>query len=405
MAITNFRKIIILSSLILTSIISLVFESILIDKISVSIVFISLLLLGVREKTLFNPYNLFALTPLSLLLYFNISDVYMVDLTHKTYLLAIINMISFILAFSLTTKYSLLINKVKGRGVWYDSKRFLRINTFILLGLSLIGYLIPSLASILWLFSIPGIVCGLKVKEKRMFIVVITYILFTATIQISKMGVLIYLITILISIDKYHILSGKKGAKKISVVLSILILIYSFSFANKDRGDYDADVGLSYYIEQGDTDWQFSSLIFLPYMYIASPWTNLQYVTESQDKRTNGLWTIKPFISYFGLDKYFKQEYTLASYSSFNTFTFITVGFKDFGYWFSILPTLIIGFIVKKVYSIYLVSLSPLNIATYVIFSLAIILMFFSNHYYMQSYPFTMLILMWVCRFRFKKTE
>lgn len=395
MKIKYFSKILILSILFITCIICIILESILVDKISVLIVFISLLLLGAKEKTFINPYNLFALTPLSLLLYFNISDAYMLDLTHKTYLLAIINMIPFILALSLTPASSFKIKKMKRRGVRHDSKLFLRINTFVLLGLSLTGYLIPLLASVFWLFSVAGIVCALKTKEKRMFIVVVIYLFIIASLGLSKMAVLLYLIIFLISLDKFYVFSGKKSVWiKIFTGISIFFLVYSFSFTNKDRGDYNADSGVSYYKEQG-VDWQFDTSVFLPYMYVTSPWANLQYVTETQDTRTYGLWAIKPFLGYFGLDNYFKEEYTLEPYSSFNTFTFITVGFKDFGYWFSILPTLILGVLGKKVYSRYLISLSPFDIATYVVFALAILEMFFSNHFYMQSYPFTMLILMW----------
>ena len=214
------------------------------------------------------------------------------------------------------------------------------------------------------------------------------------------MGILIYLITLIISFDKYFLVLKKNGFRlKLLTGLSIFFLVFSFSFANKERGAYEADVGLSYYASQG-VEWEYSSALFLPYIYFTSPWANLQYVTETQNKRTNGLWTIKPFIGYFGLDEYVKSEYNLASYSSFNTFTFITIGFKDYGYWFSILPTLLIGFLTKRVYSRYLVSSSPIHISTYIIFSIGLLLMFFSNHFYMQSYPFTMLVLMWILRLK-----
>ena len=394
------KKILILSTLFFVTIISLVLESIFVDKICLAIIFISLLYFGKREKFYVNPYTLFSITPLSLVFYFNISDNYMLDLTHNTYSLAIINIMSFMVAFYFTPSSILTKKIIKTHDLWYENKTYLRLNTFLLFGLSLLGYIIPTLASVLWLLAIPAIVSAIKSKEKIMIIFVLLYISFTSYIQISKMAVLIYLVTLIVCLEKYFFLKNKKKFKlKLLIGISAVFMILSFAFANKDRGNYDSELGLSYYSSQG-VSWQYSSVLYLPYMYLTSPWANLQYVTEYQNYRTFGLWSIKPFIGYFGLDEDLKNEYNLDSYSSFNTFTFITIGFKDFGYWFSILPTLLIGFLTKKVYSRFLVSLSPIHLSNYIVFASALSLMFFSNHFYMHSYPFTMLILMWVCRLK-----
>jgi hypothetical protein len=391
----NFFNIKILSILFISIIISIIFESILIDKIAVFIFFVSLLLLGVKEKTFLNPYYLFVFTPFSLLIYFNVIDLYMVDLTHKTYLLVLINMMAFIAALTLGPFFK--VDKKKGYGE--HSKRSLRLITFVLFGLSFIGFLVPFFYSIFWLLSIPAIVFAMKTKEKKMILVVLIYILLIASIKLSKTAVLLYILTFLISLEKFYSFYGKQAIRlKIFTGFGIFFLIFAFSFANKERGDYDADEGLEYFTRQGG-EWQYDSAFFLPYMYLATPWTNLQYVTESQDTRTYGLWTLKPLINYFQIDEDFEKEYTLVPYSSFNTFTFVAVGFKDFGYWFSTLASLILGFFVKKVYCRFLVSQSPFDTATYVIFSLATLEMFFSNHFYMVSYPFTMLIVMWISKF------
>lgn len=103
---------------------------------------------------------------------------------------------------------------------------------------------------------------------------------------------------------------------------------------------------------------------------------------------------IKPILGYLGVDEKFSREYELIPYSSFNTFTFICCGFKDFGYWLSILSSLFLGFFVKKMYSRYLISKSPFDVTSYILVALATVEMFFSNHFFMQSYPFTVLIMM-----------
>ena len=127
---------------------------------------------------------------------------------------------------------------------------------------------------------------------------------------------------------------------------------------------------------------------------MTTPWSNLQYVTETQPKSTNGLWTIKPLLGYAQLDDTFENNYKLEPYSSFNTFTYIVCGYKDFGFWGSVVMSLFLGFFVKKVYSRYKVSQSPFDVAIYVCAGLAVVEMFFSNHFFMQSYPFTIVIIM-----------
>ena len=111
------------------------------------------------------------------------------------------------------------------------------------------------------------------------------------------------------------------------------------------------------------------------------------------------MWTFKPFLGYVQLDAPFEKEYELVAYSSFNTFTYIVCAYKDFGFFGSVFMSLFIGFYVKKVYSRFKVSQSPFDVAIYACVSLAVVEMFFSNHFFMQSYPFTILIVISIYRF------
>lgn len=379
-----------LYTLFLVTLFTIVFESVFIDKLCLFIICIILVVLGNSEKKFVNPYFLFFAAPFSLLVYFNVAPNYMFDLEHTTYLIAIINIVAFITSFIITRKNAKEVNILKKRPVF-----FLKLNIFILFTLALLALVIKPLNAILWLFSIPAIVGCFKTKEKKMILLALAYIVSVSALYISKMQVLLYLITILLSLEKFYFKTSKQLIwVKVLAVLSIVLLVFSFSFANKDRGAYDAEDGYSYYYSQG-AEWNYDVAFFLPYMYLTSAWTNLQFVMETQNYRTNGLWTIKPFIGYIGLDESYKASYELVPNSSFNTFTFVTVGFKDFGLWFSILPTIIIGFLSKRVYTRFLVSQSPFDISTYIVFALAISEMFFSNHFYMLSYPFTILILRW----------
>lgn len=377
--------------------INIIVGDLLIDRIIVVSILLYCIVRGLHEKYWVNPYFLFAFVPLSLSVYFNIADVYMVNLTHRTWALAIINMLSFLTAFSITREVQSkkLCVSIKGKSLVIAAIFFF-----------VIGYLsnyIEQLASILWIFSVPAIVCAIKSKKIIMYVFVIIIILLPLLSGASKTGVLLQLLTIMICLEKYFDL-GRKYRKWMPIIglLAVFFMIFSFTFANKDRGRYDSDEGLSYYEAQG-VEWNTSAALFLPYMYLTHAWGNLQYVTETQDTRTYGLWTVKPLLGYLQLDDDYKTEYTLKPYSSFNTFTYIACAFKDYGYWLSIIMSLLLGFYIKKVYSKFIFSRSPLDVATYVCVAMATAEMFFSNHFFMQSYPFTILILMSIIQFLIPK--
>lgn len=376
--------------LVFLSLLSIFANNLLFDKIVVTIILAVCLILGSREKCFVNPYNLFCLTPISLLIYYNFGDVYMVNLTHKTYLLGIINMTAFISALNYTKDFSNISNCI---GV--KSNRALIINTFILLTLGLSASFIPPLQSILWIFSYAGFVCAIKTKKTTMYLVVIALFLLSALSgSASKTSMLTFAVVLLFCYDKYFATTEKQKKRvKYLTILGVIFMIFSFSFANKDRGSYNADEGVELYSSRG-MEWNYATSMFMPYMYITNGWTNLQYITETQDTRTYGLWLIKPLLGYIQVKDEFEKEYEMIPYSSFNTKTFIACGFKDFGYWLSIISSIFLGIFVKKIYSRFLISRSPFDIACYALVGLATLEMFFSNHFFMQSYPFTVVILM-----------
>lgn len=390
-------------SLVLMAIVSTFVGSIVVDRIVVLFILLSCAILGSRENSFVNPFNLFLLTPISLLIYFNFGDMYMVNLTHSTWLLGIINMVAFLAALVHTKPY-----KKWNNCVGPSNNSNLILHTLILIALGFIGRFIPQFQSILWMCTYAGIVCAVKTKMKIMYLVAVGLFLVSALGSSSKTSILTFAVVILFCYDKYFAVTPSQKKKvKILAVLSIVFMFFSFSFANKDRGHYDASEGVEIYNSRG-MEWEYDAGLFMPYMYITNGWTNLQYISETQDNRTYGLWFLKPILGYTGIKDSSDVEYLIIPYSSFNTTTFIACGFKDFGYWLSILSALFLGFFVKKVYTRFLISRSPYDVVSYALVGLATLEMFFSNHFFMQSYPFTILIIMelykW-CTTRFNKLE
>lgn len=361
--------------------------NIFIGKLCVAAVFSLCVYYGLKEKSFVNPYFLFSVAPLSLLVYFNLGNFYMVDITSKTIVLGLINMMAFLFALYETKPFSHTSNCIGIR-----SKSSLMFASVLLYLISLLGNFFASLASVMWIFAIPAIVCALKTKKKIMFLFVIFIFLISALGVTSKSAMLTYCLTFLICYDKYYAITAKQKKKvMVASILCIIFMVFAFSFANKGR-DSDANT-TDYYINNG-VEWNFSSQYFLPYMYLTNGWTNLQYITETQDTRTYGLWLVRPILGYLGLKDNFQDQYHLEAYSSFNTTTFIAVAFKDFGYWLSVIMSLILGYFVKKIYSRFVMSRSPFDVACYVLVGLSTLEMFFSNHFFMQSYPFTAVIIM-----------
>lgn len=364
-------------------------QSVLFDRIVVLLVFFYCLYLGSKEKYIVNPFYLFSLTPFSLLIYFSTGENYMTELKHETYLLAVINMIVFV--FALNNR-----KDTKDTRKLIDIKSSLELvfHSVILFVISLTENLFPFISSILWIFSIPSIVCAIKSRKFIMIILVGLYFFISLQLNPSKLAVLLTLITIMVTLEKYYNTNVRTKRNLLLFLLSgILLMILSFKYANKDGNAYDSNEGLEYYAAQG-VEWEASADLFMPYMYITTPWSSLQHVMETQKNNTYGLWLFKPILGYFQLDDYFKNQYFLESYSSFNTFTYLTCGYKDFGYWGSVLTSLLLGVYVNLVYIRFKNSNSPLDLSIYVCVSLAVVAMFFSNHFFMASYPFTIFIVM-----------
>lgn len=395
-------------------------------RIFTGIILIYCLIKGGQEDKLINPYWLFSITPFSLLLYTEkVSSIYLQQLTPKTWLLALINMVAFLTALRL----SFAKEKYKDNVAYKSSKhieRFLIQDAVILFCLSKIPVLYRMLfgnsmpfASILSLFIYVAIVCVMKSKNK-LWICLISgmNLIFMLSSAINKTAVLFLAMAYLVSYEKYYIKNTKSKCKMIIGIgiLSIVFIVIIFPLKDYIHGGGKIqDFGISNILASSDyytnsIEWHGNQLLMMPYMYLVTAWNNLQYVLETQDIRTFGLWILKPILGYLQIDSLFEKYYVLVPYSSFNTFTYITVLFKDFGYWGSAIGSIILGVFVKYVYKVkYCNTASAFNAACYSMTACATLEMFFSNHFFSQSYPFTVILIImlykFLCRTIFKRTS
>lgn len=374
-------------------------------KVAASLILVYCIIEGGKQKYIINPYYLLILTPISLLIYLNIGNEFFLDLTSDTWLLIICNIDALLIGLAYTKPTR---NRERRLNKIYSQKLYTKTAwIFTLLGVTppiiyrYTGAIIP-LAYIITMLGAAGVMAAMATKKRKLIIpIIIVYIFPILLGGASKTGVLTLLVALIISYEKYYVnFSDIKSLKKVhkriiaGCIVVVPIMITAFSFANKDRGTYDANEGLNYYGSR--VNWNYNASYFMPYMYITTPWANLQYVIETQDNRSYGYWLTKPILGPIFGDEYLKKEYVPESYSSFNTFSFIGLHFKDFGYWGSLFMSLFLGFFIKKVYSLYAVSSLPYDAASYVFTAQATLELFFSNHFFGQSYPFMIVIVMYL---------
>lgn len=382
------------------SIVAIASRSIVVCRVCVFFIFGLCFYLGRREPKFFNPFYLFALTPFSLLIYTNLSNSIMMDLNHDTWVIAIINMFAFIAAV-----YYSIIHTKDGRvhdGQTEDNLGKHAIILIFLYSVASLYELITSkslaISSVFLVCGIAAIICALKSRKILVIILVVAVYFILALDTMSKTSILRIAITIMIGYEMLY--PSTKKQKRVIYVLagaSVVILIASFAFGLKGKEYTSAeDRKARYEVSYGMT-WDSSAELVGPYAYLTTPWANLQYVMETQgQEHTNGLWLIRPALGYLQIDDNYNKEYTIIPYSSFNTFTFIAVQYKDFGLYLSIISSILIGLFVGRYYRRCLTTNSPLEIASYVLTAQATLMMFFSNHFFMLSYPFTIVLAMWI---------
>jgi oligosaccharide repeat unit polymerase len=386
------------------------------NRTGVFLVFLFCLYKGFKESELFNPYFLFLPTPISLMLYFeSLSPFYLVELTQLTWNIAIINMIMFVIGLSIVKSN----RKTDSMMIHGDVKKHyyiknLKIHAYSLLFLGLLPTFfsvfagfpslikgdfqtlktfanIMPLSSIFTLFKFPAIVSAIKTKNKNTISITLILCLFAIIVNFSKFEIGILMFTVFISVYRYSGSSKLKIAQLMFYVfVGSLIMLWAFDFYDTFRGFDTAN----YLLQTGRISSSVKKDLVLPYLYLTTPWTNLQFVIENNTSYTFGLWMFKPFINYLSLDTLFYDQYILVSRTTFNTFTYITVLFRDFGSIGSAIISFVMGLFIKKIYKLYKQVNSPFITAVYALNAYAIFMMFFSNHWFGLSYPITIIIIM-----------
>lgn len=389
------------------------------------------LIKGVKNRDILNPYIYFALVPFSLVIFtHSISSVYYVPLKASTWFLGIINMLAYVVILSLVMNKKQLIEKneliiQKAYEPTFDEIKSLQFHSIVLMCIGQFELILKLTTGIRFFLGtvtsyciFPAIAMAWKTKKTGFILGTYAVLLLTWTVQFNKSVFLAIALITIIAIRRYYPMN-KKNSRKLYIAIGIMGLFFIFvAFPLKglvqDQSNFSIESFVTaikdYYYNKNDyyaksIDWNGLPALRFPYIYLTSAWNNVQYVLETQNTRTYGLWMLKPLISWLQLDGYFADLYVLTPRSSFNTFTYITVLFKDFGYWGSMIGSCFLGWFVGRIYNNYRKTYSAYHVAMYAVVSQAAIEMFFSNHFFGLFYPFTILIICWCYRRLFKSAR
>lgn len=370
-------------------------------------IFLFCLYKGLEEPTFVNPYFLFSLTPLSLLLYSSsVSEYYLRPLEFETLLLSVLNIFVFIFTFNLTNKKKngTAISTITEVSKNKNAKDLLHSVILFIIGIlpnlfNLMGRQMPFAHFFSMCIYLAITLCYKSNYKKVFWLYSGLYFLLQLITTFNKTSFMLIIIVILVTLERG--LNKKQRSKLfIFAAISMLFLIF-IAFPLKDylsNGNnltsfLSSDLNsLSDYFSPR-ISWNGNQQLMIPYMYLTTPWNNLQYVLENNHSFTHGLWFFRPLLSYVQVTDGIAVYDSIAPYSqAFNTFCFITYHYVDFGYIGSLVPTVFLGWYVGKVYNNYKFHYNPFSIATYGLVAVAVLEMFFSNHFFTQSYPFTIFI-------------
>lgn len=373
---------------------------------------------GIKENYVINPYFLFTIVPISLLMYdLSVSTHYLVSLRDDTYELAIYNICMALLGlfigqqihFGYSNTWNKSINQME-RHLAKHAKIMMLIGMIPTLYGCIFGasYLISMnlnelksmvnsapLASIFQLFLYLGIMCALKSRDKKTTGMCLSALVFSIILNFSKTTVVMMCICLIIYFYDLSLINPKVRKYFLTVVLGALILTFaSFTIYNNIRFDYDIN---GYFDDLGYVG-NISQTWFLPIMYVISPWSNLQYIVDTTAEYTHGLWLLKPILSYLQIDGLWADSFELVPrYQAFNTYTFISVYYRDFGFIGSGICSFVLATYIIYIYKLKKRFPNSPHIST--IFALnmyATVMMFFNNHFQQLSYPFTIFIITWL---------
>jgi len=398
-------------TLLLTSAILIVNPSIV--GVGSAALIVALVWCGRREAYPFNPYYLFLLTPISLLLYApSVSARFIPELSVDTQLMIVAGNFAYLGG----------LLSVRGFTIRFEPQKRPRYSFFLILVLGLIPHALGILAAGVPLlandvnaaraaYAIPilgqfniflplAIIVAFQMERRDLVLLSIVLNLFFSIIVVAKFNIMFVILYIIFAYFRYD---GKNMFKIRPLYLVLVVLfctpfIFSYIFAARtslDQWQYN----WWNYIRFGNAALDaLGNYLYLPYLYLTAPWSNFSYVIEIGSPYTFGARLLHPLLSVFQMDWLLDIPPKGIRNEGWNTYAYLADFYLDFGVAGIILLPYLLGAAVKWAYARAHASGDAMDDGIWVNFAFASFTLFFSNHFTTLSYVIVALLLFNVVR-------
>lgn len=387
-----------------------VFSVCFIDLSNVMFLFLCLMLYraGCKDKDIFSPYFLFMLVPLSIMLYWTkISSYYLPELPLSTRISIFFGCAAFYLGLTVrrhkfAASYLQQVKPVIGYSLLFTLALGILpyvISTMVLGTLPILAktnvdelknqFQLPVIGMFFLFLPLAILIAR---EQGRLFKSVCLLAILLSLVNAAKFDVIFMAFVIMFAIVGHQIqVSRTLKTRIITASLAILILLPLLFEQNYNmRSGETMDMRYDYLISSDrmhDAIPVAAFRVVQPYFYFVSSWANFDFCIQHVETYRYGLMTMRPFISLFRLDYLIDVDYTKEVLNpAFNTHSFLTDYYYDFGYLGLVVLPFLLGIVVSWIYRRSRSSNDTVLHAEYAVCGFAVVMMFFSNHF-SAGYP------------------
>lgn len=373
-----------------------------------------LMWLGKREPLAVNPYYLFVSTPFSLLLYSDsVSKVFLPSMDTYVQFLIVIGNFSFLAGLISGKSVSLARQTAAGPKYSFYLILFLglfpHILGFLVAGFPLFSsdvtatratYAIPFFGQF-GVFLPVAIIIAFQRRSVPLIVLSVALNLFLSVMTVSKFFILFSFLFFLYAYIRFDGKSLFKFRPWQLVAVGFISIPFMFAFVFSARDTNSQSIyawrqelrfGSSFLDQFGD-------FTYLPYMYLTSPWSNFAYLAEVPTNLSYGARSLHSIAAVFQFDSLFDYPPPEVRNEVFNTHSYISVFYLDFGIFGVLIMPFVLGLMVKWAYVRSQASFDALTAGIWVAFAFATFNLFFSNHFTGTGYPVVALVLFTSYRF------
>ncbi len=377
-------------------------------SVGAALLLIALVSLGRRSSNPVNPYFLFATTPLALLLYSSsVSTYFLPPLELQTQLIVLAGASAYVLGLIL----------VSGARTSNEDPPERSYSFWLILTLGLIphglgiatagipllaadievarqGYVLPVVGQLMMFLPLAMLV-AFRQRNRRRIVITAVLNFGLGFMVLAKFNLLFAGLAFLFGYQQYggsSLFRLKVWHLMVAGTLAVP-MIFAANFAIREGA------------AQTDFNWRgevlfqsalldrFGDFTYLPYLYLTTPLSNFAYVTEVSTDRSYGARSTHSVVSILQLDGLLDVEERPIRALPFNTHTYLSDFYIDFGAAGAVLMSFFLGLLVKWVYVNARRRPDVINEGIWICVGFASFMLFFSNHFTGHTYPLLALVM------------